>query len=701
MRFIETYIARLLLVLTAPSAIHAHSWVEKVESIYGEGVSRIGMDTLSDTSRTRYFCPLPSLIDCQPAAKHGIVLDSSAMRPCRSDLVSDPKATTRAGTDLRIKWNGSGHVGNGQSDGTCVKVMIAKFEADPDFEDFVDIPGAECLDFDGQDRPEGTIAIPGNLAPGGYTLLWYWNFTEFVYSSCIDIDVSDSGTMIPTASPTKKALEDAVIQDYLRNGCSELQDSTEFCRSYTTIPNSYCLDNEKDECGRSTCHGVANFLFPCPTCPPGCPKPEKFFDDFNNGLDKSKWLVAHKSWGGGNGFTNGGVVLENVEEDSTNGKVIFHAHGNDYNGDIKGINKDLSRQSTGVRTGSAIATRAYFGAGSYEIRMKAAEELGVCSAIWTFYYNDDDYYSGVPIVNHEIDIELPGRPGPGTVGIDFDQALLNTWVGEIDSLYEAGYTQLPSRQDDGQFHTWRFDWHTEEADRKVEFYLDGQLLRTMRNHIPFYAGRLWLGAWFPNAWAGEGNFAHAQMEVDWVRFTPFDEPYECPDESYPDFGWAPDTSFAEPTTTEKCTYVTSAPNPAPPVNDDVIVDDDDTLLLVYYDDGCKDLPSTFCGNQMTGSYCKDYQSDSCDRSICQFDTFTMLNACPSPGSPPTGSPTASSTGSPTDGEDDESVYLTKGCTALPEAFCSGYNGGYCKHWQSDGCGRSICKGDGFSSLEAC
>ena len=415
------------------------------------------------------------------------------MRPCRSDLVSNPKATTRAGTDLRIKWAGNGHVGNGQSDDTCVKVMIAPFEADPDFEDFVDIPGAECLDFDGQQRPEGTITIPGNLGPGGYTLLWYWNFTEFVYSSCIDIDVSDSGTTIPTASPTKKALEDAVIQDYLHNGCSELQDSTEFCRSYTTIPNSYCLDNEKDECGRSTCDGVANFLFPCPTCPPGCPKPEAFFDDFIDGIDKSKWLVAHKSWGGGNGFTNGGVVLENVEEDITNGKVIFHAHGNDYNGDIKGINKDLSRQSTGVRTGSAIATREYFGAGSYEIRMKAAEELGVCSAIWTFYYNDDDYYSGVPIVNHEIDIELPGRPGPGTVGIDFDQALLNTWVGEIGSLYEAGYTQLPSRQDDGQFHTWRFDWHTEEGDRKVDFYLDGQLLRTMRNHIPFYSGRLWLG----------------------------------------------------------------------------------------------------------------------------------------------------------------------------------------------------------------
>ena len=50
MRFLEIYITRLLLVLTAPSAIHAHSWVEKVVSIYGEGMSRIGMDERSDVS---------------------------------------------------------------------------------------------------------------------------------------------------------------------------------------------------------------------------------------------------------------------------------------------------------------------------------------------------------------------------------------------------------------------------------------------------------------------------------------------------------------------------------------------------------------------------------------------------------------------------------------------------------------------------
>ncbi len=124
-------------------------------------------------------------------------------------------------------------------------------------------------------------------------------------------------------------------------------------------------------------------------------------------------------------------------------------------------NGNFIRMNTGVRTGAAIATRKYFGAGSFEIRMKVAKELGVCSAVWTFFYNEDDYYeNGGPILNHEIDIELPGRPNASHSDIGFDKALLNmlnTWIGELDSLYTVNYTQLKSVMNDGQFHTWRFD----------------------------------------------------------------------------------------------------------------------------------------------------------------------------------------------------------------------------------------------------
>mmetsp|Transcript_27992 Transcript_27992/g.59712 ORF Transcript_27992/g.59712 Transcript_27992/m.59712 type:complete len:624 (-) Transcript_27992:13-1884(-) len=607
----------LLAVALCILSVDAHSWIEKVESIYGEGASRVGMDTKSDSYLQRYFCPLSTLEECQPDPKHNIVLDQSALRPCRPNLVSDPKATIQPGTDLTMHWAGNGHVGNGQSDGTCVKVMIAPFEADPAYDSFDEIPGGECLDFwitdtDGSQQPQGTLNIPDTLAQGSYTLLWYWKFTEFWYSACVDIDVTDDGVVTgsPPPSPVRSDLDDGEIQVYLHNGCGNIEESTQFCQKYTREPESYCLI-EIDECGRSICYGVANFLFPCPVCPVGCPVPKAFYDDFSAGLDESKWLTAEKSWGGGaDGFTNGGVVAENVVANVTAGTIVFNAHGNFYNGDVMGINKDLTRQTTGVRTGGAIATRQYLGAGSYEIKMKIAGELGVCSAIWTFFYNDDDYCSsGDAIINHEIDIELPGRPSAATNDIDFSQALLNTWIGEIGSLYEAGYTSLDKDVDDDVFHTWRFDWHTDPSDRRVEFYLDGEYLRTMRNFIPFYAGRLWIGAWFPNAWAGEPNFAEAQMEVDYVKFTPFDEVYECPSESYPDFGWAPGTDvgvgeseLCTPSTSSPITLSTSSPIAPSTPSPNTPVPSSPPVIGSYMNDGCSSLPSTFC-SEFNGGDC--------------------------------------------------------------------------------------------------
>lgn len=201
--------------------------------------------------------------------------------------------------------------------------------------------------------------------------------------------------------------------------------------------------------------------------------------------------------------------------------------------DVMGINKDLTRQTTGVRTGGAIASRRYFGPGSYEIRLKVAGELGVCSAVWTFFYNDDDNCSnGDPIINHEIDIELPGSklfaqiytsfdvlifiltidllistffsltgPSSAAENINFAQALTNTWIGELESLYTTGYTPLPVNVDDGEFHTYKFDWHTDAADRRVEFYLDANHLVTITDNVPFYPGRLWIGKYFHVAWS--------------------------------------------------------------------------------------------------------------------------------------------------------------------------------------------------------
>lgn len=143
------------------------------------------------------------------------------------------------------------------------------------------------------------------------------------------------------------------------------------------------------------------------------------------------------------------MVPENVS--IRDGKLILEAHGERYAGSVKGVGRDHGR-----KVGGCIATQKQFASGRYEARMKVAPVPGACSAIWTFYYrwrND-----GEP-ENHEIDIELPGRPREAHREIGFDHALCNTFLTP-ERKVTVGYTKLAAPQDDGKFHTYRFDWHT-------------------------------------------------------------------------------------------------------------------------------------------------------------------------------------------------------------------------------------------------
>ncbi|MBQ8959725.1 MAG: family 16 glycosylhydrolase [Ruminococcus sp.] len=268
---------------------------------------------------------------------------------------------------------------------------------------------------------------------------------------------------------------------------------------------------------------------------------EVFFEDFSgSSLDTEKWLIAEKNWGGTvteNGTAvdyNGGVTAENVRVED--GRLILTGLGNDYTGELRGIARDGSRRSDGKRCGGAVATRDYTASGSYEIRAKIAPELGCCSAMWTFEYEED--YSGgeLSVTNHEIDIEFPGRDESG--GFSLSHALCTTWTTEEDYLTQSVDC---GEQADGQFHTYRFDWHTgsDTETPRVEFYFDGELTYTSFQHIPTNESRFWLGLWFPKNWAGTPDFDRTEMEVDYVKITPFHESGDTPqNESYPDSGWA-------------------------------------------------------------------------------------------------------------------------------------------------------------------
>lgn len=273
---------------------------------------------------------------------------------------------------------------------------------------------------------------------------------------------------------------------------------------------------------------------------------DRFYDDFSSGsLDSAKWYAANKNWGGKveKGSTedyNGGVVPLNLYV--KNGNLYCEAHGNLYEGDVLGIcKKPAVPREDGKRVGACAVTRDYYASGRYEIRAKVAPVPGVCCTMWTFEY--EELYPGDPgfegsgdyfVVNHEIDIEMPGRPGASHTGMSYEYALCNTWVGENEGEYTTSYTKLPKAQDDGQFHTYRFDWHTGGKDHgtniqaRVEFYFDGELVKINTTHIPTKAGRLWVGAWFPNGWAGVPNFDTSIFEVDYVSITPFHEPNDQP-----------------------------------------------------------------------------------------------------------------------------------------------------------------------------
>ena len=157
--------------------------------------------------------------------------------------------------------------------------------------------------------------------------------------------------------------------------------------------------------------------------------------------------------------------------------------------------------------------------------------------MWTFEYEED--YSGddLKVTNHEIDIEFPGRNTENEQSLD--HVLCTNWTGENENEYTSRSVYC-GEQTDGNYHTYRFDWHTGDENEipRVEYYFDDKLTYTSYDHIPTNAGRFWLGAWFPKNWAGVPDFDMTEFSVDYVKITPFHERGDKPqNESYPNDGW--------------------------------------------------------------------------------------------------------------------------------------------------------------------
>jgi len=263
-----------------------------------------------------------------------------------------------------------------------------------------------------------------------------------------------------------------------------------------------------------------------------------FFDSFVDGLSPNEWYISRRRWGVvGSDYDNTGQSAQNVDLTYCN-MLVLTANGDYYQGSRRGA----LGGAHGRRSGAAVFTQERFGPGSFEVRMRVMPRVGACPAIWTFYWENCPGQSSVcpetgsvtrwqgDPINHEIDIEFPGRH-PITGEHSFENALFSTWTSEngAQTVYrdnnETGLGDVSlgetSAHNDGQWRTYRFDWHTYPVPR-VDFFVDGKHVQTNTERIPYIKGRFWIGVWFPWQWCGQPDFEQDFMLVNYVRITPFE-----------------------------------------------------------------------------------------------------------------------------------------------------------------------------------
>ncbi|MEM7157315.1 MAG: glycoside hydrolase family 16 protein [Myxococcota bacterium] len=328
------------------------------------------------------------------------------------------------------------------------------------------------------------------------------------------------------------------------------------------------------------------------------PTEEPLFLDFSEGINGEVGMITvGNNKGGGIPNANRNNWDDNVEVvwDESLGKYVCQL---DTYMVVKGKGKDAVWAIK--NTGGLITTKMY-ASGSYEVRAKIPKASGLVWAMWTFWTAETDSdrtpdptkhdpcadsrdfvesSSGSPLwvdrttdpgtllpqrgkemPNHEIDIEIPSN-SPQTVDPShhpgkadkYDTLNMNCYrwtngngTGTYNNLF--AHNKAGDFLGDGEYHTYRFDWHTGDPEKgiapRVDFYFDDQYIGTNDAMVPYMAGRLWVMLWAPNngqaggngSWNGvvdqsfhgtelppEGTIArYARVLVEHVRVTPYGE----------------------------------------------------------------------------------------------------------------------------------------------------------------------------------
>lgn len=144
--------------------------------------------------------------------------------------------------------------------------------------------------------------------------------------------------------------------------------------------------------------------------------------------------------------------------------------------------------------GGEVSTNDLYGYGSYSARMKLP--YAPTSITGFFLYKSPDYQS-------EIDVEIYNDSSR--------QIMFTTYAN--GSRTHTQTMQLPFDPTRG-FHEYRFDY----APDSINFYVDGQLMKTWNDGLPQTSMHLMINSWFPTWLGGKKPHRDAYLYVDSISY---------------------------------------------------------------------------------------------------------------------------------------------------------------------------------------
>lgn len=242
-------------------------------------------------------------------------------------------------------------------------------------------------------------------------------------------------------------------------------------------------------------------------------------EDFTNGMDNDTWYAFDGAWHTDSaGWEHNGLQKRNLfytTDENNNSYLAIRGRGFYNTDDPATANKP---------EGGGIISKKHLGPGRYEISMAAMPREGGVSTMWTYCTTTGSEATS----QNEIDIELGGTSSGGT---QFEEYWATTWTTHTNK--QTDKINVPEMEDlgfylnDGKIHKYTFDWYTEypgEDGGRVDWFVDGVFTKSISGTmVPDHEMPLWVGLWFPPAWAGSPSFYEDYFLIDKVSFKAFSD----------------------------------------------------------------------------------------------------------------------------------------------------------------------------------